>query len=258
MPQFGGFVAALPPPDADRPRPVRHRHFFARLSRSRISLSSSSVCWVIRSAIRSSFWLPDAAAACSTSCRRLSRRIAMRSSSSASDSVPFIVALLADTVAGQPLLRLHHGSRRASVVIFRSLFSANVATCCKRKLDRTGRSGSPGPFALDGPIDGVDQYLGLDEFDPGPLGLLAIEGCRQGFGEGVAVIGHSFARLSQCLNSLAHIGSAFCWSRDLDWRETQLAQTHDDRIGWPDITGGWLSPARDEPLGPDDDAINPH
>src|SRR3984893_5218207 len=103
-------------------------------------------------------------------------------------------------------------------------FSANIATCCKRKLDRTGRSGSPGPFALDRTIDGVDQHLGLDEFDPGPLGLLAIEGCRQGFGEGVAVIGHSFARFSQCLKSLAHIGSAFCWPRDLGWRETQLAR----------------------------------
>ena len=53
-------------------------------------------------------YLPDAPAACSTSCRRLSLRTAMRSSSSASDSVPFIVALLADTVACQPLLRLHH------------------------------------------------------------------------------------------------------------------------------------------------------
>jgi hypothetical protein len=35
-----------------------------------------------------------------------------------------------------------------------------------------------------------------------------------------------------------------------------LAQTHDDRITWPDITGSRLSPARDEPLGPDDGAIN--
>jgi hypothetical protein len=37
-----------------------------------------------------------------------------------------------------------------------------------------------------------------------------------------------------------------------------LAQTHGDRIGWPDITGGRLLLARDEPLGPDDGAINPH
>jgi hypothetical protein len=116
----------------------------------------------------------------------------------------------------------------------------------------------PGRFALDGSIDGVDQHLGLDEFDPRPLGLLAIEGCGQGFGEGVAVIGHSFARFSQCLKSFAHIGSAFCWSRDLGWRETQLAQMHGDRISWPDITGSGLSLARDEPLGPDDGAINPH
>src|ERR1700730_617846 len=33
-------------------------------------------------------------------------------------------------------------------------------------------------------------------------------------------------------------------------------KTHDDRIGGSDAAGGRLSPARDEPLGPDDGAIN--
>jgi len=149
----------------------------------------------------------------------------MRSSSSASDSVPFIVALLAGTFACQTLLKLHYAQSGLPPRFFEALFSANIATCCKRKLARTGRSGGRGPFAVDRPVDGVDQRLSLDEFDPRPLGLVAVEGGRKGLGEGIAVIGHSFARFSQCLKSLAHIGFAFCWSHDLGRRETQLAKT---------------------------------
>src|SRR5260370_7674291 len=33
-------------------------------------------------------------------------------------------------------------------------------------------------------------------------------------------------------------------------------KTHDDRIAWSDVAGGRLSPARDEPFGPDDGAVN--
>src|SRR5258706_10254040 len=68
-------------------------------------------------------------------------------------------------------------------------------------------------FAVDGAIDGVDQHLGLDEFEPCPLGLVAVERRGERLGEGVAVVGHALARLFQRLKSLAHVGFAFCWSR---------------------------------------------
>ena len=70
-------------------------------------------------------------------------------------------------------------------------------------------------LARNGPVDGVDQRLGLDEFDPCPLGLVAIEGCRENLGKSVAVVGHSLARLFQRFKSLAHLGFAFCWPRVL-------------------------------------------
>lgn len=59
-------------------------------------------------------------------------------------------------------------------------------------------------FAGDGAVDGVDQDLGLDEFQPRPFRLVPIERRGQGLGEGVAVVGHALARLFQCLESLAH------------------------------------------------------
>src|ERR1700719_1152556 len=69
-------------------------YFCNSASRCLISLSSSSVCWAIRSALRTSSSAPDAAAACSTNCRRLSRMIAMRSSSSGSeDELPLLIML---------------------------------------------------------------------------------------------------------------------------------------------------------------------
>src|SRR5437879_3644044 len=40
-------------------------------------------------------------------------------------------------------------------------------------------------FAVDGAIDGVDQHLGLDEFEPRPLGLVAVEWRGERLGEGV-------------------------------------------------------------------------
>ena len=61
-------------------------HFFSSASRCLASLSSSSVCCAIRSAFRASSSAPENAAACSTSCRMLSRIIAMRFSSSRSES----------------------------------------------------------------------------------------------------------------------------------------------------------------------------
>jgi hypothetical protein len=70
-------------------------------------------------------------------------------------------------------------------------------------------------LARNGPVDGVDQRLGLDEFDPCPLGLVAIEGRREDFCKSVAVIGHPLARLFQRFKSLAHLGFAFCWHRVL-------------------------------------------
>src|SRR6266852_3518954 len=81
-----------------------------------------------------------------------------------------------------------------------------------------GHSGGPGPLAFDGPVDGVDQDLGLDEFDPRPLGLVAIERRGKRLCKGVAVIGHALARLFQRLKSLAHVCLAFL-SRDCYWRE---------------------------------------
>ena len=76
------------------------------------------------------------------------------------------------------------------------------------------RRGGARGFALDGAIDGVDQRLGLDEFDPRPLGLVAVERCRQGFGESIAVIGHPLTRLFQRLQSLAHLILLSVWSYD--------------------------------------------
>ena len=61
----------------------------------------------------------------------------------------------------------------------------------------------------NGAIDGVDQHLGLNEFDPRPLGLVAVERGGEGFCKDIAVLGHAFARLFQGLNSLAHLGFAF-------------------------------------------------
>src|SRR5580700_10792888 len=61
-------------------------YFFDNASRAFVSFSSSSFCWLMRSAIRSWFVSPEAAAACSISCLILSRRIAIRSLSSDSES----------------------------------------------------------------------------------------------------------------------------------------------------------------------------
>lgn len=66
------------------------------------------------------------------------------------------------------------------------------------------RRGGAGLLAVDGAIDGVDQDLGLDEFDPRPLGLVAVERRGKRLGESVAVVGHALARLFQRLKSLAH------------------------------------------------------
>src|SRR5215207_7701133 len=60
--------------------------FFDLASRSRVRRSSSSFCWLSRSAMRDSFRSPEAAAACSINCRMLSSRILIRSLSSASDN----------------------------------------------------------------------------------------------------------------------------------------------------------------------------
>ena len=62
------------------------RYFFCNASRCLSSLSSSSFCCAIRSAFRSSSSAPETAAACSISCRMLSRAMAIRASSSSSDS----------------------------------------------------------------------------------------------------------------------------------------------------------------------------
>jgi uncharacterized protein YbaA (DUF1428 family) len=78
---------------------------------------------------------------------------------------------------------------------------------CDARLGGGGRS----LLARDGAVDGVDHDLGLDEFEPRPLGLVAVERCGQCFGEGVAVFGHALARLFQRLKSLAHVGFAFMY-----------------------------------------------
>ena len=101
-------------------------------------------------------------------------------------------------------------------------------SCSNKKIERDddskkchlalGRRDGPVLLARDGAIDGIDQDLGLDEFGPRPLGLVAIEGAGQRFGKGVAVFGHALARLFQRLKSLAHSGFRFRWSR-LPWRE---------------------------------------
>src|SRR6187399_137365 len=61
-------------------------YFFALASRSFVRRSSSSFCWLSRSAMRDSFCSPEAAAACSINCRILSSRILIRSLSSACDN----------------------------------------------------------------------------------------------------------------------------------------------------------------------------
>jgi len=101
------------------------------------------------------------------------------------------------------------GSRRLSI---------RLPTIARREAGLC-RGGGPGLLAFDGAIDGVDQHLGLDKFDPRPLGLVAIERRGKRLCEGVAVIGHTLARLFQRLKSLAHVGFAFCYSRVSYWRE---------------------------------------
>jgi hypothetical protein len=63
-----------------------HCHF-SKSSRALMSFSSCSFCCAIRSEILSSSRAPDDPAACSTSCRMLPSRIAMRSLSSGSERV---------------------------------------------------------------------------------------------------------------------------------------------------------------------------
>ena len=101
------------------------------------------------------------------------------------------------------------GSRRLSI---------RLPTIARREAGLC-RGGGPGWLAFDGAIDGVDQHLGLDKLDPRPLGLVAIERRGKRLCEGVAVIGHTLARLFQRLKSLAHVGFAFCCSRVSYWRE---------------------------------------
>src|SRR3981189_2385209 len=96
---------------------------------------------------------------------------------------------------------------------------AGSKASCRREAGLC-RGGGPGRLAFDGAIDGVDQHLGLDKFDPRPLGLVAIARRGKCLCEGVAIVGHSLARLFQRLKSLAHVGSAFCCSRDHFWRES--------------------------------------
>ena len=84
----------------------------------------------------------------------------------------------------------------------------------RRGPERVYAAAGPGSLACDGAIDGVDQDLGLDEFEPRPLGLVAVERRGQRLCEGVAVVGHALARLFQRLKSLAHVDFAFCWSRE--------------------------------------------
>src|SRR5882724_2725096 len=69
--------------DDDRDVAAVAGYFFDLASRSWVSLSSSSFCWLSRSAMRDSFRSPEAAAACSINCRMLSSRILIRSLSSA-------------------------------------------------------------------------------------------------------------------------------------------------------------------------------
>src|SRR5438128_4737099 len=61
-------------------------YFLDLASRSRVRRSSSSFCWLRRSAMRASFRSPEAAAACSINCRILSSRILIRLFSSADDN----------------------------------------------------------------------------------------------------------------------------------------------------------------------------
>jgi hypothetical protein len=66
-------------------------------------------------------------------------------------------------------------------------------------------------LARNSTVDGVDQGLSLDEFHPRPLGLVAIEGCREDFCKGIAIVDHSLARLFQRFKSLAHWASLSVW-----------------------------------------------
>src|SRR5437899_8033055 len=61
-------------------------YFLDLASRSRVRRSSSSFCWLRRSAMRASFRSPEAAAACSINCRILSSRNLIRLFSSADDN----------------------------------------------------------------------------------------------------------------------------------------------------------------------------
>jgi hypothetical protein len=79
------------------------------------------------------------------------------------------------------------------------------------------RGGGAGQLAFDGAVDGIDQHLGLDEFDPRPLRLFAVERRGKGLCEGVTVVGHALTRLLQRLKSLVHMDFAFCWSREPHW-----------------------------------------
>jgi len=74
---------------------------------------------------------------------------------------------------------------------------------------RRALSRRPDLLAFDRAIDGVDQRLSLDKFDPRPLGLVAIERRGEYLGERVPIVGHSLARFFQCFKSLAHLDFAF-------------------------------------------------
>src|ERR1700730_3913371 len=62
-------------------------------------------------------------------------------------------------------------------------------------------------FAFDRAVDGIDQRLNFDEFDPRSFGLVAIKWRGQYFGEGIAILDHAFQRLFQRFNSFAHFES---------------------------------------------------
>jgi hypothetical protein len=112
---------------------VEYAYFFTSASRSKISLSSSALCWAIRSAALSSFSLPAAPAACSTSCRMLSRRIAIRSSSSGSDSTLFMKMLqgfVADRCSLARVLPAFHGNECESASNFAPHPDFAASRCC--------------------------------------------------------------------------------------------------------------------------------
>src|SRR3981081_1998747 len=96
--------------------------------------------------------------------------------------------------------------------------AASKASC--RREARLCRGGGQGRLAFDGAVAVVGQHLALDKFYTAPLGLVAIERRGKCLCEGIAIIGHSLARLFQRLKSLAHVGFAFCCSRGPFWRES--------------------------------------